>query len=311
MKHLDYLFKSILLSVTLTSLCSAQTSHIEEQLNIYSNPTEIGTIAKRTFRDPNGRIYKEIFSTLRNDAARAPYSQDMLKEQSTVLYTYNDQGQNIRSEHYDGRMHLEFVLEVTYQGSKERREIKYTPEGIRQYEIRYIDKRSVSHLHYDESGKNLVSVRGLIPNDVDLPFGWGKEIGGLACGIVLTQANSLVDELPGYAIYVNIRNIGSTQVSIPELPPAEMELRDSTGKIVREGTGDPTKKQKRLQLQRLLYGQLINPGEAGFVYPPYELNLYYVNLLPGRYSIRVRQPIGDNHQILISNNVFFEVGGQK
>lgn len=309
MKPLGYLFKFIFLSATFTALCWGQTSPPEEQLNIYSRQTQIGIIANRIFRDASGRVYKEIFYTGRNDA-RVPYTQEMLKERSIILYKYNEQGQRIRSEYYDAKMHLESVVGITYSGNKERREIKYTPAGVRQYEIRYIDNSSVSHLYYDQSGKNLVSIRGLIPNDVDLPFGWGETIGGLACGIVLTQAKSLVDEQPGYALYVNIRNNGSTQIPISEVPRVEIELRDSAGNVVRERTDDPAK-ETHLQLQRQFNGQLINPGESGYIYPPYELNLRYGNLPSGHYSIRARLRIGNNNQILISNTISFEVGDQK
>jgi hypothetical protein len=306
MKYLHLLLTPVLLCVPLLALSFGQTPHAEERLSIYGSPTQIGTIAYRASRDSDGRILKEIFY-MGNRSAHPPYTEDMLVVQSIVLHKYDDQSSTKRAEHYNARMNLEYVWETKYDNHKDRRETKFTRDGVRQYEIRYLENRSVSHLYYDESGENLVAIRGLIPKDADLPSGWGDSQSGLACGIVLTRAKSQVDDLPGYALYVNVKNSGSTQMSIPQLPPAEIELRDGAGALVRQRTDT----QDPLQAQRLFYGQLINPGESGNTYPAYELKMRYANLAPGRYSIRVKQSIEGRDQPLISNTVFFEVVGQK
>lgn len=311
MKTVNSFITSILLCVGLCASSWGQTAQLAEgQLSIYGIPTQIGTVARRTFRDSSGRVIREIFYTLKKDVPQPPYTKDMLEVQSTVLYDYDERGYKIRAEHYDARMILDQVWETRYYENKEKREIKSTPDGVRQYEIRYLDDRTVSHLYYDERGKNLVAVRGLIPRDIDLPFGWGEPVDGLACGIALTQTKSLVDELPCYAIYVNVKNSGSNQASLSGLPAVQIELRDRFGVLVREIAAEANKGRDPLQAHRLLYGQLINPGESGYVYPPYELSIRSTNLRPGRYSLRVRQPIEGRNQSLVSNTVFFEVEGR-
>jgi len=231
----------------------------------------------------------------------------MLQEQSIVVYRYDDQGAQIASEHYAPGMILDFRWEIRQEDHEKRREVKYTKEGVREYEIRYLANRSVSHLYYDKSGDYLRAIRGLIPEDIDLPFGWGEPEDGLACGITLSKAKSDIDDSPTLALYVNVKNSGAHEAYIFQLPEAEIELRYSNGALVKEEAEFAKKRYDPLQKHRQLYGQGLKTNEAGHVYPAYELNTRYGRLAPGRYTVRVKQRVIEKGLWLISNRIEFTV----
>jgi hypothetical protein len=309
MKYLNFLLRSVLLWALLSTSPAAQTTQFDKQWYIWHYATQVGTVAKCAFRDSSGRVLKEIFYSLKDSAVQPPYTEEMMKVQSICLYTYNEQGYKIRAEHFNAQMKLDRVCESKYYNGKERRDIYYTPEGVRQHEQRYVDNRSVCTLYYDEKGKNLVAISGSIPQDIDLAFGWGEAVNDLACGIGVGYAESLFDRIPGYNISISIRNLGSDPVSVTGLPTAEIELRDSSGLRVREKAEYRKKKLDPMQRIRMSYGWFIPSGTSICMTTAYELNTRYGNLSPGRYSIRIKQPIRGRGKPLLSNTVYFDVEG--
>jgi hypothetical protein len=254
-------------------------------------------------------VIKEIYYTLKDSAVLPPYTEEMMNVQSICLYTYNEQGNKIRTEYYNAQMKLDRVCESKYYNGKERRDVYSTPEGVRQHEQRYVDNRSVCTLYYDEKGKNLVAISGSIPQDIDLIFGWGESVNDLACGIGIGQAESRFDRIPGYNISISIRNLGSDPVSVTGLPDAAIELRDSSGLMVREKAEYRKKKLDPMQQHRMSTGWFIPSYRSICMVGAYELNTRYGNLSPGRYSIRIKQPINGRGKPLLSNTVYFDVGG--
>src|SRR5262245_7802238 len=310
MRIVTFLLLQSFLWVVCSSLSRGQSVRPGEELQIYGFPTQIGTVAMRTIRDQNGRISKEIYYALKDLHNRSPYTEDMLQEQSIVVYRYDDQGRQIASEHYAPGMIPDFRWEIRHENHEKRREVKYTKEGVREYEIRYLANRLVSQLYYDKSGNDLVAIRGVIPEDMDLHFGWGEPEDGLACGITLSKAKSNIDDSPTLALYVNIKNSGAGEISIFQLPEGEIELRDGRGSLVKEEAEFAKKRYDPLQKHRQLNGQLLKTNEAGFVYPAYELNTRYGRLAPGRYTVRLKQRVIDKEISLISNTIEFAVDGQ-
>ena len=307
MKIVTYLLLQSLLWVVCSSMCLGQSVLPGEELQIYSFPTQIGTVAKRTIRDQNGRISKVINYALKDYSNQSPYTEDMLKEQSIVVYRYDDQGAEIAREHYAPGMIPDFRWEIRHENHEKRREVKYTKEGVREYEIRYLTNRLVSQLYYDKSGNDLVAIQGMIPEDTDLPFGWGEPADGLACGITLSKAKSNIDDSPTLALSVNIKNSGADEISIFQLREAEIELRDSRGSLVKEEAEFAKKRYDPLQKYRQLYGKLLKRSEAGYVYPAYELNTRYGRLAPGQYTVRVKQRVMEKGFSLVSNTIEFAV----
>ena len=307
MRIVTFLLLQSLLCVVCSSLCRGQSARPGEELQIYSLPTQVGTVARRTIRDQNGRISKVINYALKDSFNQRPYTEDRLQEQSIEVYRYDDQGAQIARENYAPGMILDFRWEIRHEDHEKRREVKYTKEGVREYEIRYLANQSVSHLYYDKSGNYLRAIRGMIPEDIDLPFGWGEPEDGLACGITLSKAKSNIDDSPTLALYVNVKNSGAHEVSISKLPEAEIELRYSNGALVKEDAEFAKKRYDPLQKHRYLDGQSLMTNEAGHVYPAYELNTRYGRLAPGRYAVRVKQRVIEKGPWLISNTIEFTV----
>jgi hypothetical protein len=309
MTIVTFLLLQSLLWVVCSGLPQGQEVRRGEELHIYSFPTQIGTVAMRTIRDQNGRISKVIYYSLKGGHNRSPYTEAMLQEQSIEIYRYDDQGVQIAREHYAPGMILDFRWDIRHEDHEKRREVKYTKEGVREYEIRYLANRSVSHLYYDKSGNDLIAIRGMIPEDMDLPLGWGEPEAGLACGITLSKAKSAIDDSPILALYVNVKNNGAGTVHSQQLPEAEIELRDSRGAPVKEEAEFAKKRNDPLQKHRYLTGQLLETNETGFVYPAYELDTRYGRLAPGRYTVRVKQRVTEKGLSLISNTIEFAADG--
>jgi len=307
MRIVTFLLLQSLLWVVCSSLSLGQSVRPGEELQISSYPSQAGTIAMRTIRDQNGRTSKVIHYALKGDPNRRPYTEDMLLEHSIVVYRYDDQGALIARENYAPGMILDSRWEIRHEDHEKRREVKYTKEGVREYEIRYMANRSVSHLYYDKSGDYLTAIRGLIPEDIDLPFGWGEPEDGLACGITLSKAKSEIDDSPTLALYVNVKNSGAHEAYISQLPEAEIELRYSNGALVKEDAEFAKKRYDPLQKHRYLDGQGLKTNEAGNVYPAYELSTRYGRLAPGRYAVRVKQRVIEKGLWLISNTIEFTV----
>src|SRR5262245_11223658 len=108
MRIVTFLLLQSFLWVVCSSLSRGQSVRPGEELQIYGFPTQIGTVAMRTIRDQNGRISKEIYYALKDLHNRSPYTEDMLQEQSIVVYRYDDKGRQIASEHYDQGMILTY-----------------------------------------------------------------------------------------------------------------------------------------------------------------------------------------------------------
>jgi hypothetical protein len=308
MKYSQLIPYTVLLCILLPALSAGQAPELRRELQIYPYYTQIGTVARSTFHDRQGRLQKEVFYTLKDGLiVLPPYTEDMLKVQSIRLYQYNEQGQQIRQEHYNAKMKLQDVWQIIYGDGNHRKMIKYTPEGIRQYEIRFAGNTSTSHLYYDEEGKRLWGIRGEIPTDIDLDSGWGEPKDGLACGIVLAQAKSQTDGTLGYHIYTNIKNVTSQSIFPEGFSDAKIEIRDSSGHLIKEKAEYRKNRYDPLQKHRAAYGLVLLPGYAEVVYPAYELNTRYANLPPGHYSIRLKQSIKKPKGRLISNPVLLEV----
>src|SRR5215470_292713 len=107
MKVVTYLLLQSLLWVVCSSMCRGQSVLPGEELRIYSLPTQVGTVAKRTIRDQNGRISKVIYYALKDSFNQRPYTEDRLQEQSIEVYRYDDQGVQIAREHYAPGMILD------------------------------------------------------------------------------------------------------------------------------------------------------------------------------------------------------------
>jgi hypothetical protein len=86
MRIVTFLLLQSLLWVVCSNQSRGQGGPPGEELQIYSFPTQVGTVARRTIRDQNGRIGKVIYYALKGDFNQRPYTEDRLQEQSIEVY---------------------------------------------------------------------------------------------------------------------------------------------------------------------------------------------------------------------------------
>jgi hypothetical protein len=284
------------------SPASSRDAHTGE-LQIYSHSTSIGTIACRTFRDETGRVAKEIYYTSTRGLRSHPPTEAELKVQSVYRYTYNQDGLRVKRDIRDPDNTIRTIIHSEYNSARKLvREWSEDGDGVRRWERHLHDDGQQSELKYDDLGKRVVTIRGQVRKDIDLPDGWGGSTNGFACGIVLSKTNGALNEIE---LWVNIKNIGESTVFIQSLPGTVMMLRDAQGKEISESSEYVQARKKSLVNQPNLYGQLLPPGAGGYLYPAYALKERFPNLPPGQYTLRLRQPVLEAGASLESNPVTF------
>ncbi len=164
-------------------------------------------------------------------------------------------------------------------------------------------------LEFDDSGENLIAIRGQLPDDIDLAYGWGPLIKGLSLGI---GANTLKGSLDDICITESVKNLSSTQkllLSTFWYHLIKMELHDSTGKVVLQD--EQQIKKRTTEFIRRNHGihegsRSSEPGDAQS-FGDYQLNLWYSDLAPGKYTLVVkRRSTGDVFDLL-SNTLSLEI----
>ena len=283
-----------------------------QELTIYPYESQIGTVARRVFRDSQGRVAKTIYYRLTQDlrSARGPHSEEMLAVQSIVLHKYDEESREARTEHYDPRMVLKRIRLTKYNPHGEKASHMWLrSDGSREYEIRYSKHGSPSHLYFDESGARLVAVSGVLPQDVDLAHGWGEEVAGLSCGIAPSSPRGPLEEI---RIYVSVRNQSEHPAEVLTALPyqtVQMVLRDGQGALVPQDEEYIGKRDSALV--RLNRGpsdnlQTLAAGQARH-YRSYELREWYSGLAPGSYSLTVRRRASGEELSLVSNTISIEI----
>ena len=288
------------------------------ELTFSSSPYSMGVVARRVFRDGNGRTVKKVIYVLNNDhlLSEPPYTEEMLAVAEIRAYKYDGHGREMRTEYYTADMTLMRSHETSYDVQGRRKAVVgRDSRGIRTSETRYSDGRQRCGLFYDRSGVRLVAVTGSIPNDVDLAYGWGKVVDGLSCGIVPSPASAPLRKI---RIYVTVRNHTLSKAKVVTVWAAQyrvirMGLRDSKGALVPQTTEYVDKREK--ELLRMKRGpseslQTLYAGKAAW-YTAYSLNEWYADLAPGRYHLTLRRRGSGEEFSLISNTVPITVNPEK
>lgn len=283
-----------------------------EELTIYPYESQIGTVARRVFRDSEARVTKTIYYRLRQHfrSAKGPYSEEMLAVQSIVLHKYDEGSRQTRAEHYDPHMVLQRIRLTKYNSQGEKAsEMWLRSDGSREYEIRYSKHGSPSHLYFDESGTKLVAISGVLPQDVDLAYGWGKEVDGLSCGIAPSSPRGPLEEI---RIYASVRNQSEHPAEVLTALPyqtVQMVLRDGQGALVPQDEEYIGKRNSALV--RLNRGPSDNlqtlAADQARHYRSYELREWYSGLAPGSYSLTVRRRASGEEFSLVSNTISIEI----
>jgi len=295
----------LLLSVT---VC-AQVAEPKGELTLYNRATQIGTVANRQFKDDKGRIVKVIYYT-GGGSFEGPYREELLREQSILLYTYDDHNCRVRCETYEPGMKLRGTEEVRcFEGNGTPslttvRDVR----GIKQIETRHTTSGSTqTTLYFDNDGDKVVAINGELPTDADLAHGWGQMLNGLACGIAANREKGRQEDLQ---VHVTIKNVNHNAQGVLMISPILVELKDHTGRVI-ERKAAYTREQTRIESAECptYLGQ--GAPLAGRAQPQtgYELGEQYDRLTPGRYSISITYCVSGQREKLVSNTIPIEVEG--
>jgi hypothetical protein len=289
----------------------AQVAEPEGELRIYPRATQIGTVAIREFRDHQGRVVKRIYYTGGGSSFQGPFREELLREQSTIRYTYNDQGCRIKSEVFEPGMKLRRTDNVRCVDGTATPKLTTISDsrGVKQAEIRHnANGGTQTELIFDSRGEQVVAINGDLPTDVDLLHGWGKEFDGFACGIAANRERGRQDDLE---IHVTIKNI-SHDTGVVIVSPVLVELKDITGRVV-ERKAAYRKPENEGQSEGC--PSYMNQGAplAGRSQPQsgYGLGEQYDRLAPGKYSLTVTYCVWGVAGRLVSNTIPLEVEGRE
>jgi len=286
-------------------------------LTIYGIITQIGTVANRVFRDSQGRITKTIYYGLDYDKLpdpfplAGPYSEEMLAVQSIRIHKYDRNGRQIRVEHYTPDSVLSRIMQTKYAcGGGKKATVWLRSDQSREYEIRYENGRSTSHLYFDDTGRRLIAVRGAVPEDINLAYGWGQPVDGLACAIAPNKRSGFAKDI---SIAVTVRNLSGHPAKVVTALPyqtIQMELRDANGDLVPQATRfieERNEELMRMNNRGTECLQTIAPHQAGHYASGYELTQWYRKLEGGKYHLTVKRRGSGKGFSLTSNTITFNI----
>jgi hypothetical protein len=290
----------------------AQVAEPKGELRIYPRATQIGTVAIREFRDDKGRVVKSIYYTGGGSSFQGPFSEDLLREQSIIRYTYNDQGCRIKSEVFEPGMKLRGTDNVRCVDGTATPKLTTISDarGVKQAEIRHkANGGQQTELIFDSLGEQVVAINGDLPTDVDLLHGWGKELGGFACGIAANRERGRQEDLE---VHVTIKNISHDAEGVVMISPVLVELKDITGRVVERKAAYRRDENKTQSAGCPTYMSQGAPS-AGRSQPQtsYGLGEQYDRLAPGTYSITIAYCVSAERGLLLSNTILVEVEGHE
>jgi hypothetical protein len=279
-----------------------QAASPQPVVHCYDMPTQIGTAARREFRDTDGFIVKEIYYTSIEGTVRPSCAEHTLRVQSTRLYKRDSHGRVLVETELRpngavaGVWHYEYVANESHPS----RRVLFDQRGRRQYEIRYRGGSEDSHIYFDGDGA-VVGVSGRVPDDLAVMLAWGIESNGWRCGIAVGVRN---DGDLYRSINVHLLNNSKSQMVARLIDRFETELRDSRGAIV--PLTDKYVAERALMPTASWAGRLLSPGEADFT--SLQLARRYGVLAPGRYTLLVRHPHPETGEPLVSNTIAVDIG---
>src|SRR6266481_4088189 len=286
----------------------AQVSEPKGELRLYSTATQIGTTANREVKDGKGRVVKVIYYTGGGGSAQGGFREELLREQSITTYTYNDQDCRIKSEFFEPGMKLSRTANVLcHDGTATPRlTVISDARGVKQAEIRHKANGSTqTELLFDSFGDKVIAINGEAPTDVDLLHGWGKELGGFACGIAVNRERGRQEDLE---VHVTIKNISHDAKGIVNISPVLVELKDITGRVVERKAAYRRAENKTQSEGCPTYMNQGAPSAGrSQSQPGYGLGEQYDRLAPGSYSITISYCVPAERGLLVSNTILLEV----
>lgn len=277
------------------------------ELRLYLRATQIGTTASREFKDDKRRVVRAIYYT-GGGGTEGPYVEELLREQSIHVYTYDEYDCRIRSESYAPGMKLTQTAEVRCLAGTAIPQftIARDARSVKQVETRHTaagGTRTV--LYFDGDGEKVIAIKGDTPTDVDLTHGWGEDVSGFACGIAANREKGLQEDLH---VSVTIKNISYRSEGRLMVSPVKLELLDSAGRLV-EPKAEYKNHQNEARSEKCHGGWGVPFAGKSQWLPGYALGEQYDQLAPGKYSVTVTQCLSAKRGLLISNTIHLEVEG--
>jgi len=260
-----------------------------------------GVKAERVFKDGSGRVLRRIrYVSNRRPFAPAPVAPETdLLEHSTIVYHYDAPGQLFLEATYDGRRRLAGAVERYYWPDGKRRLTLYKryekEQGFVCAEERYTADGLRTTLAWSgDADRRLTGITGLVPDDVDLSQGWGKQTSQLQSGLVAD----------GAIFHLIIKNLSSKEQPLPQGAITELvrpELVLVEGKTL---PYDP-EQIERSKCSSHPGPRALKPRHAATEF--YRLADWYGKIPPGKYTLLVRRLANDGQFSLISNAVDIEI----
>lgn len=298
-------FTTVALIFAFSIAAFAQQDDSPGELILYHSHTQVGTVARREFKDEKGRVYKTIYYTLVDFSSRGPFREDQLREQSIDLIFYDESNCRVRSERDDPYTKTKRITMVECQeGTATPKLTTYLDtRGIRERETRH--SRTGVTLYFDSEGKKVVAIRGVIPDDADLVNGWGQKTGGLSVGIAINQQRGRQKDM---RIYETTKNIDRDIDPRLMISPLEYELKDISGRTVKP-------KERRYQPETVpdidgcpgRFGQ--GAPAKGLAHNSLSIALQdnFHPLPAGKYSFTLKLCVSGSATTLVSNTISFEI----
>lgn len=300
---------SLLILVLLSITALAQEPEQKGELRIYHRATQVGTVANREFRDDRGRVSKIIYYTS-GGSFEGPFLEELLREQSIHLFTYDEHGCRVKSQSYEPGLKLDRTREVRcFDGTAtpSLTTVRYA-NGIKQFETIHTSSGGTQTvLYFDYEGEKIVGINGELPTTVDLVHGWGEPFNGFACGIAVNREKGRQEDLQIHATIKNISNESSGGVMIS---PVLVELKDMAGRVIERKAA---KRTAGNELQTEGSPSYLGQGAPGAgrsqPQPGYILGDQFDPLAPGKYSFTATYCVSGMSGRLVSNTILFEIVG--
>jgi hypothetical protein len=299
-------FVGIAAALDPSSAAPSEPGEPRGELTIYRAPTRIGIVAKRELRDAQGRTIETTYYRRKAgpDTSSPPTESDLTMD-SVVRKSFDSRGRLAFQDQFaqDGRPMSLGQFRYDENGRKEAEmATRYSPRGVRTEEARYDAPGRTTILQCDGSGR-ILEITGAIPPDLDLPGGFGAELGGLSLHLAASRERGPLSQI---SLLLSVRNRGESEGSRGlRADDAPLEVRDAKSTIVPETRGGPPREAD-------------SPADADAAVPAvarnqiahvreYVLEELYGTLAPGSYTAVARQGRAGGGSPLVSNTVSFTI----
>lgn len=274
-------------------------------LTFYRSPTQLGTVAKRELRDVAGRIVETTYYVERPavpgvESRPRQLTEENLTIQQYVLLSYDAIGRLAFLNRFGPDCRPLSISQVRYDAdgkSEGESTIWFSRHGARIVEAWGTSPGPVTGITCDETGR-ILEVTGPIPPNLDLPGGWGPELGGLSLRLIASRDRGRSSDL---SLILSLRNRGDLEGGrgITADANAPVEIRDADGRVVPRASAESDSRPCDA-------GGGLNAREIVHV-REYGIEEGWGTLPPGAYTAVARHCRPGNAEPLVSNPVMFTV----